>query len=489
MRGTSLTIALGFWAGLAFGQADVEKMAPQYTQTKCPFSIPSGERAECGYLTVPENRSNNAESNIKIFVTIAKSYSHTPKIDPIVVISPMPGVASSERLAQSEYWHALARFRQDRDMIFIDQRGSGYSEPTLQCSNMPNPNLVTEQDYLLKLRECRDQLLKKKVDLTAFNSRESAQDIIDLMRTKAYKRFNILSGSFGSRVALAVAGLQPQLVRSVVFNSAVPVMPGVDLDVSKQANNKRVFEQFFYDCGVDARCRKAFPNLQDMYLQLVRSLPNKVSPGKLSVPYAITKLAEELSHTDAVYYLPQQIYQLAQSNIKEQLSLEQFDRIVGTSSLASVSNSVSQEPYFCYDLGEFVAQQQPQATASSPYFSASKLPVCDVWGKGFALKFLENVARPTTPVLVLTGEYDTVVPARWSRDVAKSLPNAKLFQFKGVGHNVIGTLPCALYMAAAFFDRPDHKPEDACLMALKAPSFFVPEQAEDAALVARGDAQ
>lgn len=489
MRRISLAIVLAVWAGASFGQSELTQSTFVYKSTQCPFSIPSGERAECGYLTVPENRSKNSEGKITLFVTVVKSYSRTPKTDPIVFLSGIEGGASSAQLAQGEYWDSFARFRQDRDMIFVDQRGTGNSQPNLFCRSLPSSNVLSKQDYLLKLRGCRDRLLKKKIDLTAFNSKESARDIIDLMRAKGYKRCNILAGAYSSRVALAVAGLSPQLVRSVVLNSAVPLMPSPDFAVSMQANNQRVFEQFFYDCGVDSRCRKAFPNLKDMYLQLIRSLPNKIIPGKISVSYAVTTLATELSHDDAIYYLPQHIYQLAQANLKGQLTLEQFDRIIGSSSSKVEHQLAYSIPYFCYDLGEFVSKLKAPPANQSPYFSSANFQACDVWGRGYSLKFFKELAHPTIPVLVLAGEYDTTVPAQWSRRVAKPLPNAKLFQFKGVGHNVIDSLPCALYMTAAFFDRPDHKPEDACLMALKPPSFFVPDKQQETSVVVRAHSE
>jgi len=187
-------------------------------------------------------------------------------------------------------------------------------------------------------------------------------------------------------------------------------------------------------------------------------------------------LSEELSNHDAVYYLPQQIYQLAQSNAKGKLSLEKFNSILRTDKKQLDPLSGTFVSYQCYDLGELVSKLNNKKTTQSPYFVSDDGHACNVWGRGFALKVFEKVDYKPVPTMVLTGEYDTLVPSQLSREVAKSLPNAKLFQFKGVGHDVIGSLRCALYMAAAFFDRPDHKPEDACMMALKPPSFYVPEK-------------
>lgn len=452
--------------GGVIGSVNAESFAEsaQYSKSKCPFAVPSGERAECGYLKVPESRKNNNQRNIKLFVSIIKSYSHTPKIDPIVILS--DDHVASAQLIDASSWSKYAPFRQDRDLIFIDARGRGLSEPLLTCPELKEIKDTSDQNYLMRLKSCRDKLLADKIDLSAFNSKESALDVVALMRELQHKKWNILASSYSARTALAILGLKPQHLRSVVLNSAIPLTTTNHKEVA--VNNKRVFEQFFYDCGVDSKCSKAFPNLKDVYTQLVLNLSNKKNDDGFSGALVEAELSKSLSEHSALYYLPYKIFGLAQANAKGQLNMKKFKDIIGSSGVGDLGATLS---FTCFDVGDNVT-------------GAKLKKQCDIWGKASELDVFDSSKFQAIPVMVLTGEYDTQLPPQWSRDVVKQLPNAKLFQFKGVGHDVISSLPCAIYMTAAFFDRPDHKPEDACMMALKPPSFFIPsgEQAKTAAV-------
>lgn len=446
---------------------------PAFVETKCPFSIPTGERATCGMLSVPENRDAKEGKNIKVFVTIVHSYSRQPKTDPIVYLEGNPDPAPSAQLAKGAYWSQLAPLRQDRDMIFVDQRGAGLSKPSLHCKNLSDPNLVSEQDYLIGLKNCRDKLVAEKIELSAFNTKESAQDVLALLRELGRKQFNILATSVGSRTALAIMSIEPQHVRSLVMNSAVPLLPSLTGDTQNAANNKRVFKQLFYDCGVDAICRKAFPNLEDVYLQLIRTLPTAATENKISAPFVVRVLSREVANHEALHYLPQAIFELAKLNRKGGLTLEQFNKVMNKNHINPVHAAVS---YYCSDVGEMLKKEQTAASKDTPFYTVDNRQQCSIWGKGDALKILAKTTYTSVPTMVLTGEYDTVSPSQWSRDVAKELPNAKFFQFKGVGNDVVRSVRCALFMSASFFDRPDHKPEDGCVLALKAPVFYAQEK-------------
>lgn len=454
MKKLFFVVMLGSLVGSASAASFAE--VAEFSKANCPFSAPSGERAECGYLTVPESRKQNNQRDIKLFVTIVKSYSHTPKTDPIVVLD--GGKASSTQLSNPQYWSKYAPFRQDRDLIFVDARGRGLSQPVLTCSQLENKDTTSEQDYLIRLKNCKDKFVADKIDLSAFNTKENALDIIALMRVLQYKKWNVLASSYDTRTALVVLGLKPQHLRSVVLNSAMPLTK--TNSEAQEVNDKRVFKQFFYDCGVNSKCSKSFPNLKDVYAQLVLSLPNNKQEDGFSSDLVKSELSKSLSDQESLYYLPQKIFDLAQANAKGKLNMERFKQIIQPS---VTTDNVAALSLSCFDFGK-----------SLPDGFLSKQ--CDIWGKGSELDVFAAAKFQAVPVMVLTGEYDTQLPPQWARDVAKQLPNAKLFQFKGVGHDVIGSLSCAMYMTAAFFDRPDHQPEDACMTALKPPSFFVPEQ-------------
>ena len=106
---------------------------PRYERTKCQFSVPNGHPIECGYLTVPENRqqTQGRSRTIRLHVAIVKSTSQNPHPDPVVFLGGGPGGFTLDGIdfIIAEFSDVL----KERDLIVFDQRGVGYSEPSLDC--------------------------------------------------------------------------------------------------------------------------------------------------------------------------------------------------------------------------------------------------------------------------------------------------------------------------------------------------------------------
>src|SRR5690606_20838751 len=108
----------------------------------------------------------------------------------------------------------LGDFVEDRDLIVFDQRGTGYSEPTLQCQELIDLTYETldvvledEEAFRLDLEAstaCRDRLVAQGIDLTAFNTQENAADVRDLRLALGYEEWNLLGISYGTRLGLTV---------------------------------------------------------------------------------------------------------------------------------------------------------------------------------------------------------------------------------------------------------------------------------------------
>ena len=109
-------------------QGDYE---PEYQPDACPMPIPAGETEgdtlDCGYLIVPEDRSDPGGQTIALAVAILHSPDALP--DPLIYLAGGPGGSA---LTEADAW-TNSPFRAERDIILIDQRGTGYSEPTLDC--------------------------------------------------------------------------------------------------------------------------------------------------------------------------------------------------------------------------------------------------------------------------------------------------------------------------------------------------------------------
>jgi pimeloyl-ACP methyl ester carboxylesterase len=206
-----------------------------YQTTPCPrpniagfpdLDVPPG--VQCGYLTVLENRAKPDGRRIRIFVMRAPAVSATPKPDPIVYLSGGPGGAGSFEVAFMVK-HGL---NADREVIFVDQRGTHRADPLLACPeweqflfdsvSLPFAAESTTVADAAALKECHDRLVATGVDLAAYNSTENAVDIADLKAALGIDRWNVYGVSYGSRLALIVLRDHPQGIRSVVLDSVSP---------------------------------------------------------------------------------------------------------------------------------------------------------------------------------------------------------------------------------------------------------------------------
>ncbi|HEX6305128.1 MAG TPA: alpha/beta fold hydrolase, partial [Anaerolineales bacterium] len=207
---------------------------------------------------MPENRARPEGSLIQLHVAVFRSRSEEPENDPVVHLAGGPG-SSSLGVAGYILGQGMDAILEQRDLILFDQRGTGYSQPRLDCPEREalTPTLLegslsqrAEQDAIVEaLRECRERLTEEGVDLSAYNSAASAADVNDLRRALGYTKINLYGVSYGTRLGLTVMRDYPQAVRSAVLDSAYP--PQVNLYTSLAPNAERAFNQLFAGCTAD----------------------------------------------------------------------------------------------------------------------------------------------------------------------------------------------------------------------------------------------
>ena len=244
--------------------------AASYQTTPCPqpniagfpdLDFPSG--VQCGYLTVLENRAKPDGRRIRIFVMRAPAVSATPKPDPIVYLSGGPGGAGSFEVAFMVK-HGL---NADREVIFVDQRGTHRADPRLGCPgweqflydsvSLPFAAESTTAADAAALKECRDQWAAAGVDLAAYNSTENAADIADLRVALGIDTWNVYGVSYGSKLALIVLRNHPQGIRSVVLDSVSP--PTNNIVETWWSAPASSFKAIFAACAAQRRLRQGLP--------------------------------------------------------------------------------------------------------------------------------------------------------------------------------------------------------------------------------------
>lgn len=290
----------------------IAQAIPVYRENPCPFDITAdgeveGKTIRCGTLFVPENRlrADIAVPTLELAIVTIHSTAENPMPDPIIYLEGGPGGSA---IAYYDVWFESA-FRQQRDIILIDQRGTGFSKPSLNCPEY--------DDYRIEnpMGVCRERLKSEGINLSAYNSRENAADIADLITALNLQSANLFGVSYGTRLALTVMRDHPQVVRSVILDAVYP--PQVNRLDEQPRNGHRAFEVLFAACAADTVCSTAYPNLRDVFYASVDQLnetPLLLPDETTGEEYELngTGLADtlfnDLYDADLIAFLPAKIY-------------------------------------------------------------------------------------------------------------------------------------------------------------------------------------
>ncbi|HJR80369.1 MAG TPA: alpha/beta fold hydrolase [Anaerolineales bacterium] len=453
---------------------------PTFAPASCAFQVPSDYNPECGYLIVPENRARVDSPLIRLHVAIFRS--GTPVADPVVHLAGGPG-SSSLSVAEYMFAQGLGAILNQRDFILFDQRGTGFSQPRLDC---PERSSITgilleqglaapgnDQIILDAFRRCRDRLVGQGIDLTAYHSAASAADLNDLRIVLGYDKLNLYAVSYGTRLALTLIRDHPEAVRSAVLDSVYPLQ--VNLYTALAPNAERAFNAFFNNCSADVTCSASYPDLRASFYQLVDQL--NASPVSVSL-YAggaehtvrvdgallMDVLFVGLYNPAVTASMPKMIFDISQGNhdiLRERLTLY-FD----TASALGMQMSVQCVEEIPFNAAEeaFVAAQgvSPQIAAFYPVSVQPLFAVCKEW-TSFVPDPRENL--PVTsdiPALMLAGDHDPITPPDWGRMVGQNLSHSYFHEFPSHGHWVTRSSDCALSMSLAFWNDPTQDPGYFC---------------------------
>ena len=462
---------------------------PRFENSDCAVPLPAGENARCGYLIVSENRTIKNEKTIRLPIIILKSVSANPQSDPVLRTFGGPGESSMNLVGS----RSVSPWLKNRDLIIYEQRGTKYAQPALDCPEVKQTNIADAKQKFdaktARLNEiraakvCYDRLKNQGIDLSAYNSRESAADIEDLRRVLKLDKINLWGLSYSSRLMLEVLRDYPNGIRSVVLESSLP--PEVNYDEVGVDGIVRVFNVLFANCRADAECAKNYPNLENEFYDSVARL-NK-EPIAAEVKDSETGETVQLNGNDfvtwivdnvfsssagATGYAPLAIHDVSQSNYSA------FKKYAREKTDAPSTSLGMRYSFWCAE--EIPFENRRKIKAQSDLYPKLKgyeimsLPdICRVW-KVPAAKPLENKAvKSDIPAMVITAEYDAYTPPAWGQEIAENLENSFLFEVPWTGHAPAFSVPCLSEMIADFFDNPKTAPKSACLDKIKTQFKFV----------------
>jgi pimeloyl-ACP methyl ester carboxylesterase len=271
-----LTI-VSFLAIISCGSSDPPAPVPRFECVPCKHALVANSTTECGYLTVPENRSKPNGKTIKLYVGIYKSPNRASNNEPVFYLIGGPGASTAAAFTIFEDTSPANYFRQtfgdNRDIVVIDQRGTNNAYPALYCSEELGP--LRSQVYGIGFRDaaalrirafltCYNRFKDQDIDLSAFNTLENATDMKDLAVTLGYNKINIYSASYGTRLAMQMMKHHPDVIKSVVLDSILP--PEINPFEQETFGILYSFRSFF-----DAAKNK-FPLLESRFYEMLDEL-------------------------------------------------------------------------------------------------------------------------------------------------------------------------------------------------------------------------
>ncbi|MDX1688412.1 MAG: alpha/beta hydrolase, partial [Candidatus Promineifilaceae bacterium] len=477
---------------------------PAFEPAACQFEVPGGREVECGYLIVPEDRENLDDGDtVRLHVAVFASESETPESAPIVYLAGGPGGDALETVP-FVFESRFAPFLENGELIMFDQRGTGYSEPSLACPEYTELSLellddvLTPQEavdvYLEALAACHERLEAEGVDFTAYNSAASAADVRDLRQALGYEEINLFGVSYGTRLAQTIVRDFPEGIRSVTLDSAYPIAANIVLETP--ANLARALNVFFEGCAADTACQNAYPDLEDRFWELVEATDEE--PITVPVQYAFTGeqydaalvgddligvLFQGLYSAEIIPVLPQVIsdtiggdYGLLGTLLSNFLLNNEFSSVGMQFSVQCHEEIVFAEPA----QAEAAVEAYPRLEdffVSSASVGRAAFDVCAMWEAGQAPPLEEEAVSSDLPTLILAGEYDPITPPSWGESVAAGFSNSMFFTFPGLGHGVSLDGGCPLSVMLAFLDDPTTAPDGACVETMAGPNFRVPGEA------------
>jgi pimeloyl-ACP methyl ester carboxylesterase len=501
--GRRLAIAIALVAVLVLAGVASSAPPPGFETNPCPDGVfPSTLRVDCGTLSVPENRSNPKSRTIEFAAAIVHATAAHPKADPIVFLDGGPSFGAINTFAMEQYF-ADASYVQDRDVILVDTRGEGTSQPRLGCPELDEADFETfyAKPYIGSgfgprfddaLRACRARLLASGDDLSAYNSAETAADLDALRKALRVKQWNLWAISADGVAGLTYMRLYPGGIRSAVLDSPQSNTFAGGLDYLR--GKVDLLERWFAGCAANAACAARYPNIRGRFYDLVDSL--QADPIDVTVHFkGGTSI---VVHVDGVEFFyetfdrlfngdPQalfaDVWRATQHHLDDYVRND-FGKDAPQRSDFDVdpfSAEGKTESYLCHDVTGFLTQAQyDQAAADLPELAPDILDTyfdhppgragCAIWNNGIADAAQHQPVSSKIPTLITDGEFDLGVPPRIVRQIPPTLSKSFLFEFPAAFHLQLASYnpvsECARSIAAQFLDAPTRAPDSTCIASL-----------------------
>lgn len=448
-----------------------------------PCKIDQGPTdAYCGKLSVWENRQTKQGRKINLKIVVMPALRRDPKPDPIFFFAGGPGQGAA-KMADT-LGVAFRRLQNDRDLVMIDQRGTGDSHP-LNCEMVekgqekddldePKPGFVTE-----RFRKC---LAGYDADARQYTTPIAMDDIDEVRQYLGYGEINLWGASYGTRAALVYLRQHESTVRSVIIDGVAP--PDMRLPLYMARDSQRSLDLLLGACEKDKACSAKFPALRQMVEAVLARADEKMTVQvrhprtgqKFTVPLSPEAVRSVIFSTlyspSMASLLPRLLNDAAQGDFQGLMAMA----MVGEGASGSIAQGMFLSVVCAEDMPRIAPadiERESARTFFGKTFFETRMKACEFWPKGEIKPDYYQPVVSIKPVLILSGEADPVTPPEWGEQVKKHLKNARHIVTPGAGHGT-STLGCMPKLVAKFLNEASAAGLDAtCVTKQQRPPFFV----------------
>jgi pimeloyl-ACP methyl ester carboxylesterase len=417
--------------------------------------------ALCGRLMRPLDPAQPQGTQIELHLAVLPAVARNKKPDPVFFFAGGPG-QSAIALA-GPIGQLLTRTQNRRDVVLIDQRGTGRSAP-LQCPE-PSPLLplseVTDPAQQVQgLKDCRQALQQLPYgDLRFFSTVLASQDAEAVRQALGSPQVNLVGGSYGTRAALDYLRQFPQAVRRVVLDGVAP--PDMVLPASFSPDGQAALEKLLVDCETSEPCRTRYPDLRTDWGALLASLPREVT-----VDHPVTGRPERftLARDTVLGFVRSPLYAPALASALPLAITEgargRFEPLMGLG--LAMGGRSSQQLAAGMHFSVVCSEDVPRLSASTEavgadfgdQFARLYQNVCADWPRAAVPAEFYTLPATKAATLVLSGGLDPATPPRHGARVTQALgPLARHVVVPHAGHGVMA-LGCMRDVVYRFIDAP-----------------------------------
>lgn len=441
--------------------------------------------AQCTTLKVAENPQAPQGRQIALNIAwLPAKEEGAATEDPVFFLAGGPGQAATEHAVTIDM--ALQDVRRQRNVILVDQRGTGKSN-RLECADdereekgVEEIDAMSEDAILADVRKCVDAL-SKKADLRFYTTTDAVRDLDAVRAAIGAPTVNLIGVSYGTRVAQQYAAAYPKRTRSLVLDGVAPNSLVVGGEFARRFDEALTLQS--KACAASDACRQRFAT--DLRTRLV-ILKQRLAASPVDVVYrdpatgeekreqlnsgAVTSLSHAFSYMPATMaLLPLVLDEADQGRYGPLMSLAKFmdGQVSGQMARGMQASVICAE-----DADRYQADAGDAGTVMGDDLVRMFFTPCKAWPKGARPAGFTRPLVSSVPALLLSGELDPVTPPSYGEAVLKGLSNGRHFVLRGQGHNVIGQ-GCMPKLVGQFIETIDAKALDAqCLDAVQGTPAF-----------------